>query len=110
MKESGEAFLLRIFLGENDRYKGKPLYEKIVLKARELGLAGATVSRGILGYGADSRLHSSKILNLSEDLPLIIEITDSREKIDLLLPFLDEWLSEGLVTLEKVTVIKYRHV
>lgn len=110
MKQSEEAFLLRIFLGESDRHKGKPLYEQIVLKARELGLAGATVTRGILGFGADSRLHSSKILTLSEDLPLIIEIADSEEKINLLLPFLDEWVLEGLVTLEKLSVIKYRSV
>ncbi|MDD3716434.1 MAG: DUF190 domain-containing protein [Candidatus Marinimicrobia bacterium] len=110
MKQHEDAFLLRVFLGENDRHKGKPLYEQIVLKARELGLTGATVSRGILGFGADSRLHSSKILTLSEDLPVIIEIADSEEKINLLLPFLDTWVSEGLVTLEKVSVIKYRHI
>lgn len=101
--------MLRIFLGENDRREGKPLYKQIVMKARGLGLAGATVSRGILCFCQDSRLHSSEILTLSEDLPLIIEIVDSREKINLLLPFIDEWLSEGLVTLEKITVIKYRH-
>ena len=104
-----EGLLLRIFIGEFDRYKGKPLYEAIVLKARELGLAGATVTRGVLGFGADSRLHSSKTLRLSEDLPMIIEIVDTEEKINKLLPFLDEVVEEGLITLEKVKVIKYRH-
>ena len=104
-----EGLLLRIFIGEFDRYKGKPLYEAIVLKARELGLAGATVTRGVLGCGADSRLHSSKTLRLSEDLPMVIEIVDTEEKINELLPFLDEVVEEGLITLEKVRVIKYRH-
>ncbi len=104
-----QGLLLRIFIGEFDRYKGKPLYEAIVLKARELGLAGATVTRGVLGFGADSRLHSSKTLRLSEDLPMVIEIVDTEEKIDRLLPFLDEVVEEGLITLEKVRVIKYRH-
>lgn len=109
MKLPEQALMLRIFIGENDHYKGKPLYEQIVLKARELDLAGATVTRGILGFGADSRMHSSKILDLSEDLPVIIEIVDTEEKINTLMPFIDETIVEGLVTLEKMRVIKYRH-
>ena len=100
--------LLRIFIGESDRWEHKPLYEAIVLKARELGLAGATVLRGPMGFGATSRLDTSKILRLSEDLPLIIEIVDSEEQIQLFLPHLDLMVKEGLVTLEKVQVIKYR--
>lgn len=100
--------LLRIFIGESDRWEHKPLYEAIVLKARELGLAGATVLRGPMGFGANSRLHTAKILRLSEDLPLIIEIVDSEEQIQLLLPHLDIMVKEGLVTLEKVQIIKYR--
>ena len=109
MKLPEEGVLLRIFIGEDDRYKGKPLYEAIVLKARELNLAGATVTRGILGFGADSRLHSVKTLRLSEDLPIVIEIVDTEENINKILPFLDEIVEEGLITLEKVHVIKYRH-
>lgn len=109
MKLPEQALMLRIFIGESDRYNGKPLYEQIVLKAREMNLAGATVTRGILGFGADSRLHSSKILELSEDLPVIIEIVDVEEKINKLMPFIDETVTEGLVTLEKMKVIKYRH-
>jgi uncharacterized protein len=101
--------LLRVFIGETDRYKGKPLYEAIVYKAREWDLAGATVLRGILGYGADSRIHSSKLLALSDDLPVVVEVVDSEEKIQKLLPFLDEAVEEGLVTLEPVTVFRYRH-
>jgi hypothetical protein len=100
--------LLRIFIGESDRWEHKPLYEAIVLKARELGLAGATVLRGPMGFGANSRLHTSKILRLSEDLPLIIEIVDTEEQINRLLPYLDAMVKEGLVTLENVQVIKYR--
>lgn len=109
MKLPEQAVMLRIFIGESDRYNGKPLYEYIVLKARELDLAGATVSRGLMGFGADSRVHSSKILDLSEDLPIIIEIVDSESNIDKLMPFIDESVEEGLVTLEKMRVIKYRH-
>jgi len=109
MKLPEQALMLRIFIGESDRHRGKPLYEQIVLKARELNLAGATVTRGILGFGADSRIHSSKILELSEDLPIIIEIVDTEENIDKLMPFIDETVAEGLVTLEKMRVIKYRH-
>lgn len=100
--------LLRIFIGESDRHNHQPLYEAIVLKARELGLAGATVLRGPMGFGANSRLHTAKILRLSEDLPLIIEIVDTEENIQRLLPYLDTMLKGGLVTLEKVQVIKYR--
>ena len=109
MKLPEDGVLLRIFIGEDDRYKGKPLYEAIVLKARELNLAGATVTRGILGFGADSRLHSVKTLRLSEDLPIVIEIVDTEDNINKILPFLDEVVEEGLITLEKVHVIKYRH-
>lgn len=108
MKIPQDGYLLRIFLGESDRWHGKPLYEAIVLKARELHLAGATVLRGPMGFGAKSRLHTAKILRLSEDLPIIIEIVDSKDKIDELLPHIDEMVQEGLVTLEKVQVIKYR--
>jgi len=109
MKLPEEGMLLRVFIGETDKYQGKPLYEQIVLKARELNLAGATVVRGIMGFGADSRMHTSKILQLSNDLPIVIELVDVQEKIDRLLPFLDETVTEGLITLEKVKVIKYRH-
>ena len=109
MKLSGEAELLRIFIGENDKFEGKPLYETIVLEARKRGLAGATVLRGQLGFGADSRIHTAKILRLSEDLPLVIEIVDEASKIAAFLPDLDRMVTEGLVTLEKVRVIAYRH-
>jgi PII-like signaling protein len=103
-----EATLLRIFIGESDRWNHKPLYEAIVLKARETHLAGATVLRGPMGYGKSSRLHTAKILRLSMDLPLVIEIVDSEEKIQGFLPMLDEMMKGGLVTLEKVRVIDYR--
>ena len=109
MKLPEEGMLLRIFIGETDRIGGKSLYEQIVHKARELGLAGATVVRGIMGFGADSRMHSAKILRLSEDLPIVIEIVDTEENLDKLIPFIDENVTEGLVTIEKVRVIKYRH-
>lgn len=109
MKLSGQGMLLRIFVGESDQLKGKPLYEQIVLKARELNLAGATVLRGIMGFGATSRMHTAKLLRLSEDLPVVIELVDSEENLNKLLPFLDETVTEGLVTMEKVTVVKYRH-
>lgn len=108
MKLSEDAMLLRVFIGEIDKYQGKPLYEQIVLKARELNLAGATVLRGILGFGAHSRLHSAKLLTLSEDLPVVVEVVDIEENINKLLPFIDEAVTEGLVTLEKARVIKYR--
>ena len=103
-----EGCLLRIFIGESDKWHGKPLYEAIVLRARELHLAGATVLRGPMGFGANSRLHTLKVLRLSEDLPMVIEIVDSREKIDAFLPHIEEMVQEGLVTMEKVQVIKYR--
>jgi hypothetical protein len=109
MKLPEKGVLLRTFIGETDKYKGKPLYEQIVLKARELNLAGVTVIQGIMGFGADSRIHTAKLLRLSEDLPVVIEIVDTEENINRILPFLDETVKEGLITLEKVRVIKYRH-
>ena len=102
------AVLLRIFIGESDRWDHKPLYEAIVLKARELQLGGATVLRGPMGYGKTSRLHTAKILNLSTDLPLVIEIVDSEAAINAFLPVLDKMITGGLVTLEKVKVLHYR--
>lgn len=102
-----EAVLLRIFIGEDDRDGDRPLYEAIVLKARERHLAGATVLRGAMGFGHSSRLHTAKILRLSEDLPLVIEIVDSEEKINAFLPDLDSLMTSGLVTLEKVKVLQY---
>ena len=110
MKLPEQALMLKIFIGESDRHNGKPLYEQIVLKARELHLAGATVTRGILGFGASSRIHTSKILELSEDLPVVIEIVDTEENIGRLMPFVEEAVEGGLVTLEKMKVIAYRHV
>jgi hypothetical protein len=102
-----DAMLLRIFVGESDRWQHQPLYEAIVLKARELQLAGATVLRGPMGFGANSRIHTAKILRLSMDLPLVIEIVDTEENVKTLLPFLDEMMNGGLVTLEKIKVIHY---
>jgi PII-like signaling protein len=102
-----DAVLLRIFIGESDRWEHKPLYEAIVLKAREMHLAGATVLRGPMGFGKSSRLHTAKILRLSLDLPIIIEMVDSDEKIQAFLPMLDPMIGGGLVTLEKVKVIRY---
>lgn len=109
MKLTGEAELVRVFIGEADRHSGKPLYEAIVQAAREAGLAGATVLRGVLGFGANSRIHSAKILRLSEDLPIVVEIVDRPEAIAEFLPVLDDLMGEGLVTLERVRVITYRH-
>jgi hypothetical protein len=103
-----DAMLLRIFIGERDRWKHQPLYEALVLKAREMHLAGATVLRGPMSFGKSSRLHTSKILRLSMDLPLVIEIVESEEKINSFLPMVDEMIKGGLVTLEKVRVIDYR--
>ena len=103
-----EATLLRIFIGDTDRYHHRPLYEAIVLKARELHLAGATVLKSPMGYGHTSRLHTAKILQLSTDLPMVIEIVDEPQKIEAFLPVLDEMMDGGLVTLEKVQVIHYR--
>jgi len=108
MKLEGEGKLLRIFIGESDRWQGKPLYEAIVLAAREHGLAGATVLRGPMGFGASSHIHTAKILRLSEDLPMIIEIVDIEDKIQEFLPVLDEMVAEGLITLETVHVLRYR--
>lgn len=109
MKISEDGQLLRIFIGESDRWEGKPLYEAIILKAREMGLAGATMLRGLMGFGAASRIHTAKILRLSQDMPIVIEIVDSADKIDSLLPIVDEMVQEGMVTVEKVRVIQYRH-
>jgi PII-like signaling protein len=108
MKLEGEGQLLRIFIGENDRWHGKPLYEAIVTRAREEGLAGATVLRGMMGYGAKSRIHTAKVLRLSEDLPIIVEIVDRSDRIEKFLPLLDEMVADGLVTLERAQVIMYR--
>ena len=102
-----DAVLLRIFLGESERSNHKPLYEAIVLKARELQLGGATVLRGPMGFGRSSHLHSAKILRLSEDLPMVIEIVDSQTKIDAFLPVLDKMMGSGLITVEKVQVLQY---
>jgi uncharacterized protein len=102
-----QAVLLRVFIGEDDKHGSAPLYEAIVLKAREMHLAGATVLRGPMGFGASSRLHTAKILRLSEDLPLVIEIVDSEDKIDAFLPVLDGMMASGLITLEKVQVLQY---
>ncbi|MBR9978785.1 MAG: DUF190 domain-containing protein [Bacteroidetes bacterium] len=100
--------LLRIFIGENDKYEGVPLYQWIVGKARETGLAGATVLRGLEGYGARSRLHTAKILRLSSDLPIVVEIVDTADKLESFIPLIDGAISEGLVTIEKVEVRFYR--
>ncbi len=102
-----DAVLLRIFIGESERSGGKPLYEAIVLKARELQLGGATVLRGPMGFGKSSHLHSAKILRLSEDLPMVVEIVDSQAKIDAFMPVLDEMMGSGLITVEKVQVLQY---
>ena len=107
MQISKQAVLLRIFIGEDDKDDGRPLYEAIVLKARKMHLAGATVLRGPMGYGHSSRLHTTKILRLSQDLPLVIEIVDSEEKIDEFLTTLDDIMTSGLITLEKVQVLQY---
>lgn len=103
-----EAVLLRIHLGESDKWQHQPLYEALVLKARELQLAGATVLRGPMSFGRSSRLHTAKVLRLSEDLPLVIEIVDQEDKIDAFLPVLEKMMQGGLVTMEKVRVIHYR--
>src|SRR5947199_8503164 len=108
MKIPENGHLLRIFIGDSDHWHGKPLYEELILKAREMGLAGATMLRGLMGYGATSRIHTAKLLRLSEDLPIIVEIVDSEEKISAFLPVIDEMVQEGLVTLEAVKVIQYR--
>lgn len=108
MKLESDGILLRIFIGESDTWQGKPLYDAIVRRVREAGLAGATVVRGIEGFGAHSRLHTSRILRLSEDLPVIVEVVDTEERIESILPALDEMIGEGLITRERVQVIAYR--
>ncbi len=100
---------MRIFVGEDDRHQGRPLFQAIVELARKEGLAGATVLKGVVGFGANSRIHTSSILRLSEDLPIVVEIVDTAEKIAKILPVLDGMVGEGLITLEKVRVIAYRH-
>lgn len=107
MKLEGEGKLLRIFIGESDRWEGQPLYEAIVRRVREAGGAGATVLRGIEGFGAHSRIHTARILRLSEDLPIVIEVVDRADRIEGLLPLLDEMIREGLVTIERVDILKY---
>lgn len=108
MKLQGEGLLLRIFIGESDHWGHAPLYEAIVQRAREKGLAGATVLRGVEGFGAESRIHSARILRLSQDLPLVIEIVDTADKVRGFLPELDKMMADGMVTLEKVQVIAYQ--
>jgi PII-like signaling protein len=108
MRIEGEGKLVRVFVGESDTWHGKPLYQAIVERLRREGLAGATVLRGIEGFGANSRIHTSRILRLSEDLPVVIEIADTAERIEQILPVLDEMVTEGLVTLERVEIIAYR--
>lgn len=108
MKIEGHALLVRIYIGESDRFEGKPLFEAIVMLLRERGLAGATVIRGIEGFGRNARLHTTRILRLSEDLPILIEVVDEEEKIRAVLPELDAMVGEGLITLERVEVIVYR--
>jgi uncharacterized protein len=102
-----ESVLLRIFISEFDQNAGRPLHEALVVKAREVGLAGATVLRGALGYGHTSRIHTAKILRLADDLPLVVEIVDTQQKIDAFLPILDDMLESGLVTIEKARVLRY---
>jgi len=102
-----DSTLLRLFVGEKDRFEHRPLYEAIVLRAREHGLAGATVLRGLLGFGASSMLHTAKILRLSDDLPIVIEIVDAEHQIESFLPVLEQMMPSGLVTVEKVRVIRY---
>uniref|UniRef100_A0A832MNC8 DUF190 domain-containing protein n=1 Tax=Eiseniibacteriota bacterium TaxID=2212470 RepID=A0A832MNC8_UNCEI len=107
MRIEGQGLLLRIFVGEADRWQGRPLYEALVLRARERGLAGATVTRGVLGFGAHSRLHAAKVLRLSEDLPLVIEIADREDRIRGFLPECDAMIGDGLVTLEPIEIVRY---
>lgn len=108
-KITGEAQRLRIFIGESSHYRHKPLYHAIVLKAREMGLAGATVMRAFEGFGPNSRIHTTNLLDLSFDLPIVIEIVDSQEYIEKFLPVLDEMVDAGMITLDPVTVVKYAH-
>jgi len=108
MRLEGEGKLLRIFIGESDIWKGRPLYEALVHRAREMGMAGATVLRGIEGFGASSVVHTTRILRLSEDLPIVIELVDTAEKVDAFLNEIEEMVSEGMVTTERVEILKYR--
>jgi uncharacterized protein len=108
MRLEGEGKLLRIFVGESDRWHGRPLYEEIVRLARQQGMAGATVLRGLEGFGADSHLHTTRILRLSEDLPIVIEMVDTEERIDAILPLLDPMIAEGMITVERVHIVSYR--
>jgi len=108
MRIEGEGKLLRIFIGESDQWHGKPLYEAIVERVNSEGLAGATVLRGIEGFGASTRIHTSRILRLAEDLPVVIEIVDTEDRIDRVLPILDEMVGEGMITVERVHIIAYR--
>jgi hypothetical protein len=107
MKESKTGYLLRILICKDDKYNGRPLYEQIILKAKELKLLSATVLKSIMGFGADSLIHTAKVLQLSEDIPIVIEIVDAEQNINKILPFLDESVKVGLVTIEKATIIKY---
>jgi PII-like signaling protein len=109
MHLSEDGRLLRIFIGESDTWEGEPLYRSIVLKAKHLGMAGATVLHGAMGYGANSRVHSTKLLELSTDLPVVVEIVDTADKVEQLLPFLDDAVDEGMITIEAVKVLRYRH-
>lgn len=109
MKLPSEAEILRIFIGESDKCDGKPLHEAIVTEARKRDMAGATVLKGMLGFGVHSRIHSAKIFAISEDLPVVVEIVDSPERIEAFLPDLNKMVGEGLITVEKVRVIAYRH-
>lgn len=109
MHLTGQGLLVRIFIGEGDKFEGKPLYKQIVNLCREMNIAGATVLRGIMGFGANSKVKTTSILRLSDDLPLVVEIVDSEEKIDTLLPHLDDMMDGGLITLEKVQILQYRH-
>lgn len=108
MKMPKKGMLLRIFIGEADYHEGELLYEKIVMKAREMNLAGATVLKGIMGYGAHSRLHTTKLLRLSQDLPIVIEMVDSEENLKKILPYLDEVVTEGMITMERMNILHYR--
>jgi PII-like signaling protein len=108
MKLPADGKLLRIFIGEADKWQGKPLYEEIIFLAKKTGMAGATAIKGFMGFGCKSHMHTAKIMRLSEDLPIIIEIVDSEEKITSFIPSLDEMVKEGLITLEKANVIMYR--
>ncbi len=107
MKKKESGYILRIYISEDEKYDHQPLCEVIVKKSQELNLAGATVLRGILGFGADSRIHSAKFLRLNQDLPVVVEIVDKKENIDKIIPFLNETVRSGLVTLEEIKILKY---